>query len=98
MPLAADLSSSRYCAIKLTNDWIVRHNDEDDACYAATLLEWNTYKNLHNPKQTNTAASKDLGQDSYKRNRDSLSENSGHHILGHGAGQASPEPVNVSST
>ena len=40
----------RYCALKLTKDHVADFQDwHSDACYRATLLEWETYQMLHDP-------------------------------------------------
>ena len=75
----------RYCAIKLTKDYMVNLDDKNDPCYAATLLEWTTYKALHNPKHPQPAASKGIRPEDRKRKAGS--QNSSHDITGHEAGQ-----------
>ena len=88
----SDLLIHRYCAIKLTKDWIVELDDVDDACYAATLLEWNTYKALHDPRASQAAESKDFGQETHKRKISTADGISGEHIPAHGAGHVSHVP------
>ena len=81
----------RYCAIKLTKDWIDQLDDKHDSCYVATLLEWNTYQALHKPRQAQSSTSKALLQETNKRKMSCVGESSGQHIPGHGAGHVSPD-------
>ena len=63
--LAQDTAQpQRYCALKLTKDHVADFQDwQSDACYRATLLEWETYQMLHNPtRPPNVSVTQDATQ------------------------------------